>query len=922
MFKVRKYSSDMHLQVQRYAGFFARKSTNSLVLIVILIVSFLGWTLLNTRKPTIKVNLEQSLVDYIALHLDVKLTAGDTVPTAREIHITFTNTGSEDIPYGRWRIYFYMFGTLTTEQTAGFELVWVNGGLHYLSPVKEQFSGIPAGKKRYLTLKGYKCSARSDQFPYWYVASSVYGLSTPRILECTKGEDLSYVGDFVSSVQWKRHEFDLYNPYSPEDRYFLYKTYDNVHINATDGNLKVIPTPFSVKSISSKTVVIDNTWVVVKPIDSENIVASKLLAKRLRLKEVSARKMSGENIVFQTDKRLSTEQYAIRIKADIKEVLIITGSKEGAFYGSQTLLSMLETSYTIPEVIINDKPRFNHRGLMLDVSRNFHTKHSLKKLIDIMAMYKMNKLHLHLSDDEGWRIEIPSIPELTKYGSKRCNFFQEEKCLVPSLGSGPFSNSSGSGFYSVKDFREILRYAKTRHVQVIPEIDIPGHALSAIQAMFFREQDLQIQHSVEKRVSYILSDDVSGIPSVQNWIGNSINPCFNASYRFIDTVLADLQMIYEGIQTLDLVHIGGDEVPRGVWEHSAACQAVFHGSFSHSTIKKMFLFTIADIAHSRGLKIAAWEDGVYSDGHGPYNVGDFKQKEVSVNTWNNVWESGEGGRAIDFADSGYHVILSMATHLYFDHPYEPDPEEPGLYWATRYIDTYKVFGFMPLDVFANAEFDSVGNKINLASLCEGTCRQFKKPENIIGIEACVWSEKIRNENQLFSMIFPRLLALAERAWHQANWESISAIEERQEAKKRDFKHFINVVGGKELARLENALVSYRIPPPGVFLSRDNKRAKIHTFFSDHDILISFGNDSTWKTVDNDITIPKEVQDIHVRSVSPVLRRESRTVSIHLANDAISLYACSSFKYIAFVFLVCLHIPLQQQQQRSRERKWN
>lgn len=894
----------MNSKVYRYTAFIIRKPANALFLLILCTLLVFGWTYINSLKLGIDLDHEQSVLDYIATNLGVKLTAGDTVPTALEIHIKLSNTGPENISFGQWRIYFYMFGVISAKETAGFELQWENGGLHYFSPIKDQFKGIPAGESIRIVIKGYKSAARSNHFPNWYVASSTYGVTSPRTIESTKDESLSFVSDFVTPVQWKRHEFDLYNPYTPEERYKLYEQYNYMTENKpTPYIVDIIPTPLSVKTISSRKVVFDRTWVIVKETESENLLPSRFLAKRLGLKVVSEPTINNF-IEFKSDKSLSTEQYQIDVKSDKNAIIITSNSAKGAFYGVQSLISMLETSKSIPEVTINDKPRFSHRGFMLDVSRNFHKKETVKKLIDVMAMYKMNRLHLHLTDDEGWRIEMPSIPELTMYGSRRCHYAVEEKCLIPSLGSGPFPSSSGSGFYSVADFREILRYAEERYIQIIPEIDIPGHALSAILAMQFRELDLQSQEAVGKRSSYILSDDVSGIPSVQSWLGNSMNPCLNASYRFVDTVLADLQMIYEGVQTLDIVHVGGDEVPRGVWKSSEACQSVFHGrSLDHNTIKKMFVFTIADIAHRRGLKISAWEDGVYGADFGPYKVKDFKQEHVYVNAWNNIWTSGIGGRAIEFADGGYKVILSMATHLYFDHPYEPDPEERGLYWASRYTDTFNVFGFIPMDIFANAEYDSNGNTIDLMELCGGTCPQFSRPENIAGMEACLWSETVRNETQLFSMAFPRLLAFAERAWHKADWETITSNENRRVAKTIDFKRFINILGKKELSRIEKAGVTYRIPPPGILLSEDNKSAKINTLYPGHEIMASFGNDRSWRTVNNEINIPEGVSDIHVHVLSPVLKRKSRSTSIHLKNNATAMY------FRVTLYFICIIVTL-------------
>ena len=875
----------------------ARKRSNVLLFICLVIVCYGSWTYFSRLSIEMESDSGQEVIDYIATRLKVTVTAGDNITTSRSVIITLTNTGYYYILYGSWRIYFYALSPQTTYESAGFNVSWVNGGLYYLSPLKKKFKGISPGESVQLVLRDWKCSAKSDQFPNWYVASSIYGQTSPRIIESTRDESLSFVSPFENAFQWKKHELDTYNPYSPRERYMVNNA---VNKNLSKDKIQVIPKPLSVKSASDVNVVFDKSWVVVKQtsVDSNHVSPSKLLASKLGLKSVQ-QTTSSKYIEFKTDKNFNEEEYEIQIKSQTQSIEITSKRFVGAFYGVQTLISMLESSFILPEVVVRDEPRFKYRGFMIDVARNFHDKTTIKKLIDMMSRYKMNKLHFHLTDDDGWRIQIPALPELTSYGSRRCNYFEKERCLSPNLGSGPFKESTGSGFYTVSDFREILRYATERHVQVIPEIDIPGHAFAAVKAMQFRETNSK---QSARRSSFLLSDDVSGKQSVQGWVGNSLNPCMNSSYRFVETILIGLKEIYKGVHTLDLVHIGGDEVPGGVWEESLTCQSLFHGtSLDHGTVKRMFVLTISDIAYKHGLNISIWEDGIYSD-IGPYNPKEFKQKQVYVNVWNNIWEQGLGGRAIEYADAGHKVVLSMATHLYFDHPYEPDPEERGLYWATRYTDTYKVFGFIPMNIFANADFDSFGNKIDWNDLCKGPCPQTKSPQNYVGMEACLWTETVRNESQLDSMVFPRLLAFAERAWHKADWEDIIIGPEREKAKHKDFKRFADIVGRKEIRRLERAGVSYRIPPPGITFTAEDRLAKVNSFYQGHKIMVALGNDSEWMYVRSEFRVPLWVSDIYARAVSPVLKRESRTVHLHISGAESVCYSI----YVT-VFITILQI---------------
>lgn len=208
------------------------------------------------------------------------------------------------------------------------------------------------------------------------------------------------------------------------------------------------------------------------------------------------------------------------------------------FYGIQTLRALIPPEYDrsphakvpVDATSIEDAPRFHYRGLTLDVARNFQSKQAILKLLDAMAFYKLNKLQLHLADDEGWRLEIAGLPELTQVGGRRGHTLRETDHLVPSFGSGVSANpaiSHGSGYYSRADFLDILRHAKLRHIEVIPEIESPGHARAAIIAMRARFFRLTKQGRTEDAKAYLLSDpeDQSSYQSVQRWHDNVMNVC-------------------------------------------------------------------------------------------------------------------------------------------------------------------------------------------------------------------------------------------------------------------------------------------------------------------------------------------------------------------------------------------------------------
>ena len=188
-------------------------------------------------------------------------------------------------------------------------------------------------------------------------------------------------------------------------------------------------------------------------------------------------------------------------------------------------------------------------------------------------------------------------------------------------------------------------------------------------------------------------------------------------------------------------------------------------------LKPYFVSRVADLLHKRQLTLGGWEDGLMYDKVNTFNRDQFANKQVLANAWDNIWEWGVADRAYRLANAGYQVVLSHGTHLYFDHPHEANPEERGYYWAARYTDIAKVFGFMPDNLYANADKTRNGAPIeNLEALVGRALPALEKPENLRGMQGQVWTETIRTAAQLEQMIYPRLLALAERAWHKADWE--------------------------------------------------------------------------------------------------------------------------------------------------------
>jgi len=435
-------------------------------------------------------------------------------------------------------------------------------------------------------------------------------------------------------------------------------------------------------------------------------------------------------------------------------------------------------------VEILDAPRFAYRGLMLDVVRHFSSKETVLRLLDCMALYKLNKFHFHLTDDEGWRLAIAALPELTGVSAQRGFSGMQANCLPPSFGSGAVAeNSAGSGFYSREDFIDILRFARARHIDIIPEINFPGHARAAIKAMQFRFRRLLNEGKIAEAEEYLLNDpaDQSIYQSVQLWRDNVICIAKESCYRFIHTVLLEIHAMYaEADVILTTLHTGGDEVPDGAWQHSPLCQNFMqqHDMSDINALQNYFLRRYQTILQGFSVKLAGWEEiastkqlSIPSETNHPQAVGSYKlvpnqafvHENFQTYVWNNTWGMGQEDLAYQLANAGYQVVLCNGTTLYFDLAYAKDPKEPGYYWG-GFIETRSVFEFCPLDIYHNARVDLFGKPLEQAKLNDMQRLNDYGKTNILGMQAQLWGENARHRSRVEYLLFPRLIALAERAW--------------------------------------------------------------------------------------------------------------------------------------------------------------
>lgn len=771
--------------------------------------------------------------------------------------VTVLNNSEVTLPKGKsnWKIYIHSVKRILSTNSSEFAFKRLQGDLYEIAPT-EKFSGLSSGQSLRFPYKarGHIVSY-SDFMPRAFIANST---GDSAVFVNTDTEDLkTFIDPFSKPEQFLRFNIpqDLYGVVTTESRYQA-----NLAVNqmvSQSEQPQIIPTPKNV-TYSKGSAQIDGSWEIIEV--GGLLFESEYLQKRLinagftLVKRVGTSIPKSKVIALVIDNKIrGQESYELNITSD--KVTITASNPVGIFYGVQSLLSLVSVEQQaveklkIPALRVFDGPRAHWRGMHYDVARNFHGKDSVLALVEQMGRYKLNKLHLHLTDDEGWRIEIPGLPELTDVGAFRCFDLSETRCLMTQLGNGPSKTAAGNGYLTAADFTEIVKFAAQRHIEVVPEIDMPGHSRAAIKSMEARYKKLMAAGKTSEAEQYLLSDpkDQSQYLTVQSYSDNSVNVCLPSTYAFIEKVTYELQQMYRNAgQKLNVFHMGGDEVGKGSWALSPACNQLFakneNGVSGVADLKPYFVERISELSNKRGLDLMGWEDGLMYDPNNTFNREQLKNKRVIANAWDNIWEAGVADRAHRLANNDYDVVISASTHLYFDHPHEANADERGYHWATRYSDIEKVFGFMPDNLYANADKTFTGENItNLNGLVGRILPPLQNPARVLGMQGQVWTETIRTKEQLQSMIFPRVIALAERAWFKAQWEGDSPDVT---LRARGWREFAATLVNKELPKLEAAGVAFYLPPPGAI--RVNNLLKANAALPELKIEFSRDQGRSWE----------------------------------------------------------------------------
>jgi hexosaminidase len=537
---------------------------------------------------------------------------------------------------------------------------------------------------------------------------------------------------------------------------------------------------------------------------------------------------------------VSNEAYSLTI--DTKGVKINGSDPAGVFYGIQSLVALLPLdswksstgSVSLSGLAIQDAPRFGFRSMHLDVCRNFQSKETVLRIIDLLAFYKINHLLLYVTEDEGWRVEIDGLPELTQVGGQRGHTAgMEASALHPAYGSGPIPNEKGkhgSGYYTRAEFIEILKYANDRHITVIPELNFPGHARAAIKAMEARYDRLMKEGKKDEAEEFRLvdPDDKSEYLSAQFFKDNVVSVVRESTYRFYEKVVdCYVDMYKEAGLTLTKFHTGGDEVAEGAWTKSPMAQKLMAENPSIKDPKNLHIYffrKLLPILQKKGLEVHGWEEvALEKNEAGAYVPNpEFVGQGVVPYIWNNLYDLDLGNR---LANAGYPVVLCNVTNFYFDLAYNNNPKEPGLYWA-GFVDARTNWEFAPFDYFKTTFTTSMGGPLDF-SKAEKLRPDARK--NIIGIESQLWAETVKGREMVEYYILPKLIGFAESAWApERRWETIEDESQRKAAINEDWNVFANRMAKVELPRLSylNGGYNYRIPAPGAVI--ENGMLKVNT----------------------------------------------------------------------------------------------
>ncbi|MES2428569.1 MAG: family 20 glycosylhydrolase [Bacteroidota bacterium] len=479
----------------------------------------------------------------------------------------------------------------------------------------------------------------------------------------------------------------------------------------TDPNLGIIPAPVSVKKAPGIFTLSQETALLADTLNNKAVVFLADYLKNTAMLRVTLKQNAGQSITNSLvltsagTEGLPAEGYRLTITPSN---ITIAAKGAGLFYGIQTLIQLIPADRgaiaKLPCVQIEDYPRFGYRGLMLDVCRHFFSVQFVKRYIDLMAAYKLNTFHWHLTDDQGWRIEIKKYPKLTEIGSRRA-----ETVIGNYHDRTPqqYDNTPYGGYYTQDEIRDVIKYAADRYINVVPEIEMPGHAMAALASY----PELGCEPSLDYQVQ-------------GTWgVFRNVYCPSEKNFGFLEDVLTEVIALFPS----KYIHIGGDEAPKDVWKESAFCQQLIkklklkdeHG------LQSYFIQRIEKFVNSKGRSIIGWDE--------------ILEGGLAPNATVMSWRGEQGG--IDAAKQNHDVIMTPSSGgLYIDHGQGKLSTEPLSIGGNEPLT--KIYSYDPIPEVLNAD----------------------QKKHILGVQANMWTEYIATEKKVEYMLLPRMLALSEVAW--------------------------------------------------------------------------------------------------------------------------------------------------------------
>ena len=499
------------------------------------------------------------------------------------------------------------------------------------------------------------------------------------------------------------------------------------HLNATS-DYQIIPQPVSLEMQSGRFSVNSSTKVsAASDLENEGEYLADMFS-HITNSTIKFETGSSGNIELKLDDTIENDEgYEVSVSYD--KIVISGKTAKGVFYGIQTLRQLMpasiapQTDVSIPAVTIKDNPRFAYRGMHLDVARHMFPVAFIKKYIDLIAMHKMNTFHWHLTEDQGWRIEIKKYPKLTEIGSKRYGTI-----IGHHPGTGNDETAYG-GFYTQEEVKDIVKYATERHITVIPEIELPGHASAAIAAYpflsCFPEEPTIVTNNMGSKAGK--EAQANGTPKIVQETWGVFDDVFCAgneeTFQFLEDVLEEIIPLFPSVY----IHIGGDECPKANWKRCPNCQKRMKDNnlADEHELQSYFIQRIEKYLNAKGKKIIGWDE-ILEGGLAP---------NATVMSWR-----GEKG-GIEAAKQQHDVIMTPGHSCYFDHYQTEDKANEPL---------------------------AIGGKTTVGDVYayDPTPKELTDAENkyILGAQANVWTEYMKTSDYVEYMILPRMTALSEVVW--------------------------------------------------------------------------------------------------------------------------------------------------------------